>query len=1154
MNQIALSAAESIVDGNSDSLNIEETVPGGATSVSLRAGTGMIGGAGGTTSATNAQALDLNVDTVAASSATGVYLRELAAGGAIEVNTAASVSIDIDGVVRSDFDSGTTDVSEDRMLSSLADLTTGSNGAIKLVAESGTITVNGGGDATGVSADGTGDVLLESRTGGTAGSDVVINAGVLSGTGHITLNAADDVDVNAVLTTGGSGTVYINAGDDEATGINGIALDAVVTTVDGDVLLTSADDISQTALITSTNGDIGLIASDTITQTATGDITTTDGDVLVDAGGHWTMDGAAEITAGGQDVLGQSGGTITLGVIRVTDAAMNQIALSAAESIVDGNSDSLNIEETDPGAATSVSLRAGTGMIGGAGGTTSATNAQALDLNVDTVAASSATGVYLRELAAGGAIEVNTAASVSIDIDGVVRSDFDSGTTDVSEDRMLSSLADLTTGSNGAIKLVAESGTITVNGGGDATGVSADGTGDVLLESRTGGTAGSDVVINAGVLSGTGHITLNAADDVDVNAVLTTGGSGTVYINAGDDEATGINGIALDAVVTTVDGDVLLTSADDISQTALITSTNGDIGLIASDTITQTATGDITTTDGDVLVDAGGHWTMDGAAEITAGGQDVLGQSGGTITLGVIRVTDAAMNQIALSAAESIVDGNSDSLNIEETDPGAATSVSLRAGTGMIGGAGGTTSATNAQALDLNVDTVAASSATGVYLRELAAGGAIEVNTAASVSIDIDGVVRSDFDSGTTDVSEDRMLSSLADLTTGSNGAIKLVAESGTITVNGGGDATGVSADGTGDVLLESRTGGTAGSDVVINAGVLSGTGHITLNAADDVDVNAVLTTGGSGTVYINAGDDEATGINGIALDAVVTTVDGDVLLTSADDISQTALITSTNGDIGLIASDTITQTATGDITTTDGDVLVDAGGHWTMDGAAEITAGGQDVLGQSGGTITLGVIRVTDAAMNQIALSAAESIVDGNSDSLNIEETVPGAATSVSLRAGTGMIGGAGGTTSATNAQALDLNVDTVAASSATGVYLRELAAGGAIEVNTAASVSIDIDGVVRSDFDSGTTDVSEDRMLSSLADLTTGSNGAIKLVAESGTITVNGGGDATGVSADGTGDVLLESRTGGTAGSDVIDERGRAFGDGPYYAERGE
>ena len=299
------------------------------------------------------------------------------------------------------------------------------------------------------------------------------------------------------------------------------------------------------------------------------------------------MAGGATITAGGQDVLGLAGNHIVLGVITATNSTTNRIALQAGGSITDANGASINIQESVAAANTSLSLRAGTN-IGGAGNTTSSINNAAIDLNVDTVAAASATGIYMREVSSGRAITVDTAAAVTVNINGVVRADFDSSTTSVAESRSRGSLEDLSTTSNGPIKLVAENGSITINGGADSAGVSANGAGDVLLEAR--GTS-SDVIISADVISGTGHITLDADRNVDVNDVVMTSGSGTVYMLAGTD-------IDVDAVVTTANGDVLLEAGDDIRQTALIRSTAGDIGLIAANNVTQTTDGDITTTSG----------------------------------------------------------------------------------------------------------------------------------------------------------------------------------------------------------------------------------------------------------------------------------------------------------------------------------------------------------------------------------------------------------------------------------------------------------------------------------------------------------------------------------------------------------------------------
>jgi hypothetical protein len=199
-------------------------------------------------------------------------------------------------------------------------------------------------------------------------------------------------------------------------------------------------------------------------------------------------------------------------------------------------------------------------------------------------------------------------------------------------------------------------------------------------------------------------------------------------------------------------------------------------------------------------------------------------------------------------------------------------------------------------------------------------------------------------------------------------------------------------------------------------------------------------------------------------------------LLSSQNDLQQSALIASISGDIGIIAARNIDQAVNGDVTTTSGDVLVQAtAGNWTMDADATITAGGGDVLGTAGTNVTLGVIRTTNGSANRIALHAvAGSITDANAASINVEENVNAATTSLSLRAGS-IVGGANGTTSSVNDKALDINVDTVAANATTGIYLREVAAGGAITVDSVSAVTVNINGVVRADFRSSTTSAAE-------------------------------------------------------------------------------
>ena len=1054
----ALSASGDISDANGTTLNVD------GTSLSMRAG-GRIGihdNANGTPS-TNTNAIDTQITTLAAVAGTGIYIEE---SNSLIIDTVATVNVSVDGPNRANFNSTSTAVPQSRTTNALEDLATLNNGPIKIVTLNGTIIVNDGTTGSvGIKVNGTGDVLLEARG---AGSDVIVNAAISSGGGHVTLNAVDDVDVNASLSTEGSGTVYLTG--------DGVSLHASVTTLNGDVFISSAQQISQTAAINSTCGDVGLIAVGSVTQSSGGDITTTSGDVLIEAGTDWTMSNGTVITAGGGDFDGKAlNGDLALG--RINSA---RTALSASGDIIDANGTTLNVD------GTSLSMRAG-GRIGNHDNTNGApsTNTNAIDTQVTTLAAVAGSGIYIEE---ANSLTIDTVAAVKVSVDGPKRANFNSTTTNVALSRMTNALEDLTTTNTGPIKVVTANGSITVNDGTPVSaGITANGIGDVLLEARG---AGSDVIVNTTVSSGSGHVTLNAVDDVDVNASLSTGGLGTVYVTGA--------GISLDASVTTLNGDVLIFSTQEISQTAAISSTSGDVGLIASHGISQLSAGDITTTAGDVLIEAGTDWTMSTGTVIIAGGGDFDGKAlNGDLALGRI---DAA--RTALSASGDISDANGTTLNVN------GTSLSLRAGA-MIGDHDNTngTPSSNTNAIDTQITALAALAGVGIYIEE---SNSLIIDTVAAVNVSVDGPQRANFNSTTIAVPQSRTTNALEDLTTTNNGPIKIVTLNGTITVNGGNDSVGLSAAGTGDVLLDARG---AGSDVIVNAAVSSGSGHVTLNAVDDVDVNASITTGGLGTVYITGA--------GVSLHASVTTGNGDVLISSTQAIIQTAALNSTSGDVGLIASLGISQASAGDITTTTGDVLIEAGTDWTMSNGTVITAGGGDFDGKAlTGDLALG--RINSA---RTALSASGDISDANGTTLNVD------GTSLSMRAG-GRIGNHDNTngTPSTNTNAIDTQITTLAAVARTGIYIEE---SNGLIIDTVAAVNLSVDGPKRANFNSTITAVPQSRTRNALDDLTTTNNGPIKIVTVNGTITVNGGNDSVGLSAGGMGDVLLEARG---AGSDVI------------------
>ena len=154
------------------------------------------------------------------------------------------------------------------------------------------------------------------------------------------------------------------------------------------------------------------------------------------------------------------------------------------------------------------------------------------------------------------------------------------------------------------------------------------------------------------------------------------------------------------------------------------------------------------------------------------------------------------------------------------------------------------------------------------------------------------------------------------------------------------------------------------------------------------------------------------------------------------------------------------------------------------MSSGTEITATG-NVSGQAlSGDLTIGLIDAAD-----VGLIASDSIIDGNAGSLNIS------ADNLSLVAEGGLIGSddALNGTPSQNLNAIDLAVSTLAANAESGIYVSE---SDSVTVTTVAGVIVDIESVVHVNFNSTTTDVSEDRTISSLEDLSTDSAGPIKLV----------------------------------------------------------
>ncbi len=1037
---VGLIAGDNIIDGDASA-----TINVSATNLSMRAG-GLIGASNLVSPAdTNNNAIDTDVTTVAFSAA-GTYLRNV---GDLSIGNVNAISVTVD-VQRVNLDGVLTNETATVTAGVLAG-GAGTSGPIKVVSSTGAIDVN-----SAVVVAGAGDVLLQALT------DVTINAVVSSGTGNITIDAGDDVFVEAAVSTGAA-DIYIVAGDSNADAVlpnvDGININDSVTAV-GRVLLDSSRDIRANASIG--GSDVGLTAINNIDLL---DSIVATGSILLSAGNVLAMSATSTSTATNNVVAQALTGDLLLSRITATN-----VALQANGSILDANGTLLNVD------ATALHMRAG-GSIGTPDLINVASaNDNAIDTRVTTVAAESATGIYIFE---ENGITVGQVGDIAVAMGTTERVNFNSSVVNVGTATVtLNALSDLTTTNNGSIKLVALDGSITVNDGLQnlGVGISAHGTGNVLLEAR-GGVA-DNIVTTAAILSESGHITLQAADSIQLGDDVQTGGSGTILIDALAGSLTVNDGADVDLLgIETVDGQILLRAAVDLNVNAVVQSATANIGLLAGANYSQSS---LVSTTGNILVDAGNNLTMNGTSQTTAGNV-VLMQAGGTITLGGVSATN-----VSLEAAFDILNGNGTATNVTATNLRMIADSDSN-GSGSIGDSDiPSPPATNNNAIVTAVDVLAARSAEGIYILE---ADDIIIDNVGPVSVDVD-VTRVNFNSTTSlEPTITATLAGLDDLTTTSDGPIKLVSQLGSITANDGLDADNlsVSANGSGDILLQGFT------SVTINAAVESGTGNITLQAGTDLNVNATVTTAGAGEVLLRA-----------------------------DLITVDAIVSSAAGDIGLEATSDVLQNV--DIATLGGDFWVDAGQDYIMLGTAlpatttTSTAGG-DMLIRAGGDVRLAFL---DAATGNVAIEAGSDILDEN-----VDDRINVTANALSMRAG-GIIGGSDLVNLPdNNDNAIDTTVNTLAATSQLGIYVQETDALIIDQVNT---VNV---AVLQANFNSSTT--ANNDTLAALSDLTTTSGGAIKVITLAGTITVNDGldGNAIGVSANGLGTVLLEARG---AASDIV------------------
>ncbi len=142
----------------------------------------------------NFNAITTNVATLAARSATGIYIFE---------QTGVTVDRIDTNISEVHFNSTTTNLS-----SSTEDLVTTNQGPIKLLSLQGDIVINPGTlGSPGVTASGNGDILLQTGLSGT----LIANADIVSGSGDINVVTRGDLTLGDRLKTTAPGTIYLSS-------------------------------------------------------------------------------------------------------------------------------------------------------------------------------------------------------------------------------------------------------------------------------------------------------------------------------------------------------------------------------------------------------------------------------------------------------------------------------------------------------------------------------------------------------------------------------------------------------------------------------------------------------------------------------------------------------------------------------------------------------------------------------------------------------------------------------------------------------------------------------------------------------------------------------------------------------------------------------
>ena len=675
-----------------------------------------------------------------------------------------------------------------------------------------------------------------------------------STSGDIQIKEADNVVVTGLIQSTGSGNISLTTVNGAITIDGGTPATTAVQTHGSGTILLDANHVGGTSWnlnvlsgIASESGNISLAGDQDLILGSGASVTSQTGALSATAvNGAIDMQGTSAVNAGSGNVTLLAKGNVTLGHIETSSNTVDAVRItSQTGAILDGgNAAQLNILAHAPGAITTLNAVTGIG-----------TGAAPLRVDLDRIVAT------------------NSGVTGDIRIEE-------------SNELTLQSMRQSSTSSNGSIAVTALQGPLTIdNGSPSVIAVQTYGTGSIRLaatgtdadlsvrskiSSANGavdflgnrnvvfGDAG-DVTSTSGALSvaattgeiqmnsgtqfnaGSGEISLDAKGDLtlaDLRTTNDTGNAVSLLSRSGailDGNGATINITAANpSGVTTLRAATGMGSSDalevDLGQLDAENSTSGDIHLVESNAITilnlqQTNPAgdgliDLATLAGSITIDSP---TDDIAVQTHGTGAISLNAAGTSADMFVRDAIQADQGQIALQSTRHMTFDQQGNVTTSGD-------LSLQAG--------GTVNSTGSQQI----------TATGLTVT---AGMGIVLNTSVETLSANNGT------SGDIRILETDEITVTALTQAGGSGQVSLVTQNGSITVDNGqvppGNTIAVEAKVNGTVLLQA---GGSGAELILNTGIKSVNGTITLLADGDVrlgDLGDVTSTGANAHVSITS-------------------------------------------------------------------------------------------------------------------------------------------------------------------------------------------------------------------------------------------------------------------------------------------------------------